>query len=153
MPPLAACIADLRQGPKVIKLEYSLRLKIKHNDWLLADRCPQSSQSLRFILSLRMKFYNLKAWSPDAPFLRVNCRELLLMVVNLCSFFHVSLGLTGPRLPSTCRVKSGNFGHQVNLEKHLQIVEIQMRRLFMSMSCLIRIFTVCLVNLFFIPIV
>ena len=47
------------------------------------------------------------------------------------------------------RVKSGNFGHQVNLEIHLQTVEIQMRRLLMSH--LIRIFTVCLVNLFFIP--
>ena len=51
-------------GLDVIKLEYSLRLKIKRNDWLLADTCPQaanhcalfstSSQSLRFILSLRM---------------------------------------------------------------------------------------------------
>ena len=41
------CKPDL----EVIKLEYSLKLKIKHNDWLLADTCPQS---LRFILSLRM---------------------------------------------------------------------------------------------------
>ena len=39
------------------------------------------------------------------------------------------------------RVKSGNFGHKVNLDTHLQTVEIQMRRLLMS--CLIRIFTVC----------
>ena len=45
------------------------------------------------------------------------------------------------------RVKSGNFGHQINLDMHLQIVEIQMRRLLMS--CLIRIFTVCLVNYIF----
>ena len=44
-------------------------------------------------------------------------------------------------------VKSGNFGHQVNSDIHLQTVEIQMRRLLMSR--LIRIFTVCLVNLFF----
>ena len=29
-------------GLMVIKLEYSLRLKIKRNDWLLADRCPQA---------------------------------------------------------------------------------------------------------------
>ena len=28
---------------EVIKLEYSLRLKIKRNDWLLADTCPQSA--------------------------------------------------------------------------------------------------------------
>ena len=37
------------------------------------------------------------------------------------------------------RVKSGNFGHQVNLDIRLRTVEIQMRWLF----------TVCLVNLFF----
>ena len=30
-------------GLDVIKLEYSLRLKIKRNDWLLADMCPQAA--------------------------------------------------------------------------------------------------------------
>ena len=45
------------------------------------------------------------------------------------------------------RVKSGNFGHQVNSDIHLQTVEIQMRRLLMSRP--IRIFTICLVTLFF----
>ena len=30
-------------GLEVIKLEYSLRLKIKRNDWLLADMCPQAA--------------------------------------------------------------------------------------------------------------
>ena len=44
------------------------------------------------------------------------------------------------------RVKSGKFGHQVNSDTHLQTVEIQI------MSRLIRIFNVCLVNLFLIPI-
>ena len=29
-------------GIKVIKLEYSLKVKIKCNDWLLADTCPQA---------------------------------------------------------------------------------------------------------------
>ena len=48
------------------------------------------------------------------------------------------------------RVKAGKFGHQVNSDTHLQAVEITMRRLLMSR--LIRFFTVCLVNLFFIPI-
>ena len=28
---------------EVIKLEHSLKLKIKHNDWLLADTCPQAA--------------------------------------------------------------------------------------------------------------
>ena len=36
----------LLAGLEVIKLEYSLMLKIKRNDWLLAATC--------FILSLRM---------------------------------------------------------------------------------------------------
>ena len=49
------------------------------------------------------------------------------------------------------RVKSGNCGHQVNSDIRLQTVEIQMRRLLMSR--LIRIFTVCLVNLIFIQII
>ena len=50
------------------------------------------------------------------------------------------------------RVKLSNFGHQVNSDIRLQTVEIQMRRLLMSR--LIRIFTVCLVNLFFsIPVI
>ena len=30
-------------GPEVIKLEYSLKLKIKHTDWLLADTCLQAA--------------------------------------------------------------------------------------------------------------
>ena len=30
-------------GLEAIKLEYSLRLKIKHNDLLLADMCPQAA--------------------------------------------------------------------------------------------------------------
>ena len=45
------------------------------------------------------------------------------------------------------RVKSGNFEHQVNSDIYLQTVEIQMRRLLMRR--LIRIFTVCLVSLFY----
>ena len=32
-----------KPGLEVIKLEYSLRLKIKRNDWLLADTCPQAA--------------------------------------------------------------------------------------------------------------
>ena len=30
-------------GLEVIKLEYSLKLKIKRNDWLLADSYPQAA--------------------------------------------------------------------------------------------------------------
>ena len=41
------------------------------------------------------------------------------------------------------RVKSGNFGHQANLDIHLQTMEIQMSWRFMSR--LIMISTVCLI--------
>ena len=30
-------------GPEVIKLELILKLKIKRNDWLLVDTCPQAA--------------------------------------------------------------------------------------------------------------
>ena len=36
-------VSDKETGLEVIKLEFILRLKIKHNDWLLADTCPQSA--------------------------------------------------------------------------------------------------------------
>ena len=49
------------------------------------------------------------------------------------------------------RVKAWYFGHQVNSDTHLQTVEIQMRRLLMSR--LIRIFTVSLVDYFFIRLI
>ena len=39
---LRSVIATL-PGLEAIKLEYSLRLKIKRNDWLLADTCPQAA--------------------------------------------------------------------------------------------------------------
>ena len=32
-----------RAGPEVIKLEFILKFKIKRNDWLLADTCPQAA--------------------------------------------------------------------------------------------------------------
>ena len=59
--------------------------------------------------------------------------------------------LQGAVFRASLTVNSGNFVHQVNSDMHLQTVEIQMRRLLMSR--LIRVFTVCLVNLFFNPII
>ena len=32
-----------RPCPEVTKLEFFLKLKIKHNDWLLVDTCPQAA--------------------------------------------------------------------------------------------------------------
>ena len=34
---------DGSPGLEVIKLEFILRLKIKRNDWLFADTCPQAA--------------------------------------------------------------------------------------------------------------
>ena len=34
---------DKKSGLEVIKLEYNLKLKIKCNDWLLADTCRQAA--------------------------------------------------------------------------------------------------------------
>ena len=33
----------IRPGLEVIKLEFILKLKIKRNDWLLVDMCPQAA--------------------------------------------------------------------------------------------------------------
>ena len=46
---IAACIHKVRMlmktqpGIEIIKLGYSLSLKIKRNDWPLADTCPQAA--------------------------------------------------------------------------------------------------------------
>ena len=47
-PAMLAKIVDisllvLHSGLEVIKLEYNFRLKINHNDWLLADTCPPAA--------------------------------------------------------------------------------------------------------------
>ena len=54
-----------RPGLEVIKLEFILRLKIKLNDWLLADTCPQAANHCAFCFESEnvLKFYNLKAWA------------------------------------------------------------------------------------------
>ena len=90
-------------------------------------------------------------------------RDHLILYALVCEKENPSLGITichhDPRdgffyptltlMMDSYRVKPGNFGQQVNSDIHLQTVTIQMRRLLMSR--LIRIFTVCLFNLIFIP--
>ena len=49
-------------GLEVIKLEYSLKLRIRRIDWLLGDSCPQPIIALYFEFGNELKFYNLKAW-------------------------------------------------------------------------------------------
>ena len=69
----------------------------------------------------------------------------------ICVFVCVLMSLShGSIRVRSSRVKSGKFRHGVNSDTHLQTLEIQMRRL--PMSCFISIFSVCLVNVFFIPI-
>ena len=41
--PLISSGDMLHAGLEVIKLEFILRLKIKRNDWLFADTCPQAA--------------------------------------------------------------------------------------------------------------
>ena len=54
-------------GLEVIKLEFILRLRIKRNDWLLADTCPQAANHCALFESETViKFYNLEAWSKKA---------------------------------------------------------------------------------------
>ena len=50
-------------GLEVIKLEFSLKLKIKINDWQLADTWQQAAiNSLYYEFEIDLKFYNLEAW-------------------------------------------------------------------------------------------
>ena len=67
----------IRPGLEVIKPGFILRLKIKRNDWLLADTCPQAANhcalcvrkqpiiALYYESETVLKFYNLEAskWS------------------------------------------------------------------------------------------
>ena len=36
-------LRPISPGLEFIKLKYGIKLKIKHNDWLLADMCPQAA--------------------------------------------------------------------------------------------------------------
>ena len=49
-------------GLEVIEIQFILRLKIKHNDWLVADTCPPAANHCAFFESETViKFYNLGA--------------------------------------------------------------------------------------------
>ena len=53
-------------GLEVIKLEYNLKLKIKRNDWLLADTCRQATNNCAlFEFENEHTFYNLEARPRD----------------------------------------------------------------------------------------
>ena len=68
-------------GLEVIKLEYSLKLKIKRNDWLLADTCPQTANHCAFFeFENELKFYNLESWLASPL-----CYNLKLMCWLICT--------------------------------------------------------------------
>ena len=51
-----------RSSLELIKLEFIIRLKIKRNDWLLADTSPQAAYHCALFESENvLKFYNLEA--------------------------------------------------------------------------------------------
>ena len=76
----------LSSGLEVIKLEKSLKLKIKGNEWLLADSCLQTRVRKQSIIALyfefenELNFYNLKAWHVNFLPPGVVCRYFLQRV-------------------------------------------------------------------------
>ena len=50
----------MKPGLKVIKLEYSLNIKIKCNDWLLVDTRPQAANRPLYFGN-ELKVYNIEA--------------------------------------------------------------------------------------------
>ena len=57
--PIIALYFESETELEVIKLEFILKLKIKRNDWLLADTCPQAAnQYALFWVWDRMWTYN-----------------------------------------------------------------------------------------------
>ena len=50
-------------GLEVIKLEYSLKLKIKHIDWLLADTCPQAANHCALFWKKKSSTYFIRGRS------------------------------------------------------------------------------------------
>ena len=78
---------SLNRGPdlEVIKLEFILKLKVKCNDWLLADTCPQAANHCaHFITSRPDQFYQ---WQNRS----ICLSERLLSCLTVC--------LTDCRLP------------------------------------------------------
>ena len=104
---------------------------------------------------LNMSWTVAPAKARRKSFLFVICPiETIVLVTEVPMLAPITIGMASCTVKTemyNSRVKSGKFGHQVNSDTRLQTVEIQMRRLLMSR--LIRIFTDCLVKLFFIPII
>ena len=63
--------------------------------------------------------------------------QLTIRIYPTLPIFYLSTGSLEHYLYVFIRVKSGNFGHQVNLDIPLQTVEIQMRRLLQDFHCLL----------------
>ena len=73
------CLDRKATGFEVIKLEYSFKLKVMRNDWLLVDTCPQAANHCAlFEFENELKFYNLEARCPMNPFLGPQMVVLLI---------------------------------------------------------------------------
>ena len=100
-------VQTMRSGLEVIKLKYSLRLKIKHNDWLLADTCPQATNHCDLFFGLRMNssFITTRPGLLDTTntsiFLTFDQMhwKLMLCVILSCLFLEPSGHLLGKGCP------------------------------------------------------
>ena len=87
--------------------------QMRKNSWNMSSDNQQTS------LNSEVSCTSLNA----VPF---SVSEILIYVIR------VIVRSTQINISLTNRVKSGNFGHQVNSDIHLQTVEIQMRQLLIS---------------------
>ena len=85
----------LRLGPglEVIKLEYSLKLKIKCNDMLLADTCPQAANHCALFRGLTDLSLH---WS------HINCVGFILLWFNFVVYYS-AIRLLCRHVPSNSR--------------------------------------------------
>ena len=80
-----------KSGLEVIKLELILRLKIKRNDWLLADTCPQAANNCTLFwvwdyscfITLRPSLIRKPCWQSVRMLLPSKCLMMLLIMVCL----------------------------------------------------------------------
>ena len=88
---LASMLKFVSTGLEVIKLEYSLNLKIKCNDWLLADTCPQAANHCALTCNRRHQqtTFSYASFLGD---LRVNSGYILKLILK--KKFLVSHGWT-----------------------------------------------------------
>ena len=106
---------------------------------------------MKFVLVLQITFSFISHKAQTLAYISKNARDCRYFLITI-SEYRCDGVVESPLWTNVLyyRVKSGNFGHQVNSDMRLQTVKIQMRRLPYEPShhdfhCLLR-------NLFYIPI-